>query len=144
MNWSENHTSAAFSKYQWFKYQCRRNAKQFKYKAWISMEWAVNIKLWWDSSTFKRSRNYYQLFKDIANTDANYSLDTISLKPTIDRIANEIANMLLYQASVESILEILDCVTNHPAMPKALRGFPIGHYVRVVMSINSCYNKFKK
>ena len=63
---------------------------------------------------------------------------------TIDDRAQEIASILLFQSSVESILEILDRVTEHPAMPEQLRNFPIGQCVRAMMSVMSCYNKIKK
>ena len=151
-NWSSSSISAAFSKYQWFKHQCILAIKE-----------TPNIKpnsLWeelsasncdWDSSTFKRNKNYYQLFKNIASTDPSYSIDTardgfqdMMAEDTIDDRAQEIASILLFQSSVESILEILDRVTEHPAMPEQLRKFPIGQCVRAMMSVMSCYNKIKK
>ena len=150
-NWSSSDVSAAFSKYQWFKHQCISTIKNTpNMQPQLLWDQLSKSNCDWSLGTFKRSRNYYQLFKNIANTDPNYSIDTIRsgfqdmlAAPTIDDRANEIAGILVYQSSIESILEILDHVTDHPAMPEQLRQFPIGQCVRAMMSMSSCYTKFK-
>ena len=126
INWSSSSISAAFSKYQWFKHQCIleiKNTPDIKpHSLWNKLS-ASNCD--WTDGTFKRGANYYQLFKNIANSDDNYSIDTIRgdfqdmlAEETIVDRANEIANTLLFQSSIESILETLDRVTEHPAMPQ--------------------------
>ena len=126
-NWDQTNLSAAFSKHQWYKYHCIMNMKcridnNTKYRAIDIWRWLnkSNTNCDWKQTTFEKK--YFTEFNRLVCDD--FSLESIRNdfhfrfdQHIIEHRANVIGDILLRQASITSIIAILDSLTKHPAMP---------------------------
>ena len=150
MNYTGTGIQMAFTKAQWFKYLCIKkfiNQPSLKPKQlWSELE-ATDSGF---ARLFVTKKLYYEV-KQTATNNPNYSTNSIRDKfapilstSTVTARAQSIARIICPQASVCAIIDILDELSNHPAMPDIFKKYPIGQCVRSMMSMHKCLKYFHK